>query len=115
MAEVDLHCIDDLSPYGTLVSGRDAVGQALARRLQTPVGGLLSDAEYGYDLTQLIHRPLGGRDLLEAQAAVEAQALEDVRVAEASAVLSQEDGRVAVTVTLTLVDGAVTDVEVVVP
>lgn len=70
----------DLDPLGGTVSGRRAVGQAIARRLVTPRGGLLDDESYGYDLRQLVGEALRPGDLATVQAEIADQCRMDERV-----------------------------------
>jgi hypothetical protein len=46
-----LSCIFDLDSMGATVSGLTALSQALVRRITTPRGRLLTDPNYGYDVT----------------------------------------------------------------
>jgi hypothetical protein len=52
MAELgsDLGGVLDVDPALSVVSGRKALAQAVARRCSTPNGQLLWDVSYGYDL-----------------------------------------------------------------
>jgi phage baseplate assembly protein W len=70
----------DLDPLGGVVSGRRAVGQAIARRLVTPRGGLLDDESYGYDLRQLVGEALRPGDLATVEAEIADQCRADERV-----------------------------------
>jgi hypothetical protein len=47
---VDLAALPDLDPSFPLVAGLANLGQALARRLETPRGGLFYDPNYGTDV-----------------------------------------------------------------
>jgi hypothetical protein len=83
----DVFCIDDIDPAFAVVSGSTAVAQAIARRFDTPRGGLHYDGEYGYDLVEWMNREITDADTFRIGLAVEAEALKDERVlaAEASA------------------------------
>ena len=70
----------DLDPLGGTVTGRRAVGQAIARRLVTPRGGLLDDESYGYDLRQLVGEALRPGDLATVEAEIADQCRADERV-----------------------------------
>jgi hypothetical protein len=59
-----------------------AVVEAILRRLQTPRGGLWYDRDYGADVRQFLN---GSRSKFAVAAVVEAEALKDERVEEASA------------------------------
>lgn len=103
----DVSCTTGLDPYFSLVSGPEAVAQALARRLQTPLGGLLTDPTYGFDLRGLLNSGLTGADILAAQTGIEEQCLYDERVdsVEVSVSLNSLTGVCTVSVVPTLVEG----------
>ena len=92
----------DLDPLGGTVSGRRAVGQAIARRLVTPRGGLLDDESYGYDLRQLVGDSLGPGDLATAQAEIADQCRADERVDDAAVTVTQSGAAVRVEIILAL-------------
>ena len=92
----------DLDPLGTLVTGARALGQALARRLVTPRGGLLDDPSYGYDLRQLVGEALRPGDLATVQAEVADQCRADERVDDAAVSVKQSAGAVRVEIILAL-------------
>lgn len=58
------------------------LGQALARRLETPSGGLPYDPEYGYDVRALLGDGLNARSLPAVSALVAAELAKDERVAD---------------------------------
>lgn len=101
----DVDCVQDLDPYFSLVSGTEGVAQAIARRLQTPQGGLITDPSYGYDLRSLINVGLTAADVLAAQDAIEYQCLLDQRVDAVEVSIDVEDGVATVTVDPVLVEG----------
>lgn len=101
----DWDCVTDINPYGTTVSGPECVAQAIARRLQTPEGGLLDDPSYGYDLRALINTSLSDAEVLSVRTAVEAQCLQDERVDSAEVEVSLTDEVLTITVYPTLVGG----------
>ena len=92
----------DLDPLGGTVSGRRAVGQAIARRLVTPRGGLLDDPSYGYDLRQLVGEALRPGDLATVQAEVADQCRADERVDDAAVTVTQSGAAVRVEIILAL-------------
>lgn len=73
----------DIDPYFIEVSGVDALGQALGRRLVTPRGSLEGDPAYGYDLRT--HLNDDSPDVGTIGAEVAAELLKDERVARARA------------------------------
>jgi phage baseplate assembly protein W len=79
----------DLDPMGGVVSGRRALGQAIARRLSTPRGSLLDDATYGYDLRSLVGEALRPGDLAAVSAEIVDQCRADERVDDAAVTVTQ--------------------------
>lgn len=76
----DLSCIDDLTDAMLETSGRILLGQAIARRLITPRGGLIDDPNYGFDVRDYLNDDIGPGDLARLQAGVNAEAVKDERV-----------------------------------
>lgn len=76
----DLSCVSDLTAAMTEVTGRTALAEALARRLQTPRGGLIDDPNYGYDVTGEIDDDLTTRDIARIASQVDAECAKDERV-----------------------------------
>ena len=103
---VDVYALTDIDPYFRLVSGQEAVAQAIARRLQTPAGGMLGDPAYGYDLRGLVNTAKSLAELEEIRANVEAQCLLDLRVDIADVSLNLLDSGVCeIRIDLTLAGG----------
>lgn len=82
----DLSCVSDLTPSMLVVSGRRLVAEAIARRLQTPKGGLLDDSNYGYDVTALLNADVAQGDLGRIAAGITAECQKDQRVLSAKVV-----------------------------
>lgn len=78
----DFACAFDLDPQMSEVSGRRALIECIARRLQTPHGGLWYDDDYGYDVRQFLSAPVIASGELASN--VEAEAEKDERVSSAS-------------------------------
>lgn len=95
----DLSGILDLSPDLRTVNGREALIEALARRLTTPRGGLWYDPSYGHDVRQYVNAPDPQPGLIESQ--VSAECLKDERVldAEVTVLSLGEDLRISVEIT----------------
>lgn len=104
----DVSCTTGLDPTFALVSGTTVVAQALARRLQTPPGGLIDDPNYGFDLRSWVNAPLGARERFEASSRIEAECLKDERVESAEVTVTQNDaaGSLTVGINVELADGA---------
>jgi hypothetical protein len=87
----DINCVSGLDPLFTLVTGRTALAQAIARRLQTPRGTLAwigDTADYGYDVRQHLGDDLTPRLQSLIASRVEAEALADERVRAATATVT---------------------------
>ena len=96
----DISCLQDLDPYFALVSGPEAVAQALARRLLTPSGGLLTDPSYGYDLRALVLTDLSEEERLSAENEISAQAIQDERISDAVVQISLNSSTGVLTVSV---------------
>lgn len=99
----DLSCVDDLDDGMTEVSGRLCLGQAIARRLITPRGGLIDDENYGFNVTGYLNDDVDAATLALIQAGVEGEAVKDERVISATATVTFLNG--ALTIVLALTDG----------
>lgn len=97
----DINGTSDLDPACGTVSGTAALGQALARRLETPRGALWYDADYGTDVRGRLNDALRGGSALHAlQADIEAECEKDKRVRRASATLIFTASSSALSVTI---------------
>lgn len=103
----DVSCSTYLDPYFALVSGPEGVAQAIARRLQTPLGGLLTDPTYGFDLRALLNSGLTQAATLAIQTGIEAQCLYDERVDSVEVQVEMDDatGVCTIEVSPVLVEG----------
>jgi phage baseplate assembly protein W len=115
----DLSCVTDLDPTGAVVSGRRLLAEAIARRLQTPRGGLIDDPDYGYDVTDFLNDDLSPRDLALMATNINAECAKDQRILSANSTVTLAAGGVLmISVGLTDLDGpfdlvlAVSDVTV---
>ena len=75
---VDFSCIDDIDASLSLVDGRTCLGQAVARRITTPRGGLFYDSDYGIDIRDFIKQT--GFSETQAARIIESEILKDERV-----------------------------------
>lgn len=101
----DLACVSDLSPTMATVSGRRALAEAIARRLQTPRGRLLRYPDYGFDLAGEINGDVDATQIASIKDGVEAECLKDERVLAASAVVTYTGDTLTVVITLTDAQG----------
>jgi len=81
----DVHCITDLDPSFRLVSGQQAVGQAVARRLITERGTLIDEPNYGTDLRKYLGEPKSDAVLTRCNSDAEREAAQDERVQSVTA------------------------------
>ena len=97
----DLSCITDLTSDAAEVSGVTCWLQALTRRLQTPIGTLIDDPDYGYDILDQLDAEIALSDLDGIGADVDSEFLKDERTLSSSTnvVSSVQNG--AVTLRLT--------------
>lgn len=90
MADVDLGtdfaCVEDLDFNLSTVTGRLGVAHSVARRLDTPRGGLWYDEDYGYAIRQHLNAP--AQQASSIAASVEDEAQKDERVLAAKATVS---------------------------
>lgn len=73
-------CVSDMTIPAIVVSGNRVVAEAIARRLQTPRGGLLDDPTYGFDVTDFVNDDLTAGDFARLNAGIQAECLKDQRV-----------------------------------
>lgn len=100
----DMAGVADMSASDAVSSGRQCLGENLARRLETPKGALIDDPNYGFDVTARLGDDVSAADVLEIQNGCEAEFLKDERVLAAAVTvqfvgLSQIAAAVAGTVT----------------
>jgi phage baseplate assembly protein W len=81
----DISCYPDLDAAETLVSGRTALAQAIARRLTTGRGSLFYDGNYGTDLRSYLSEGFTSDGPGRVRAAIEAECRKDERVSGVTA------------------------------
>ena len=101
----DFSLVDDLDTTLGVVSGKRVVAEAIARRLITPTGRLIGDANYGYDLNQWCGADVGPRDIDEIQASCAQEAEKDERVRSASCTATLASEVLTVTLAAVLIGG----------
>lgn len=89
----DFSCYPDMSPTLKVVSGERCLAEHLASRLETPLGGLFYDPNYGTDLRAFVNQ--SGVTSYRIASAVESECAKDERVE-------------SVTVDVTIADTAIT-------
>lgn len=88
-----------------MVTGRVCLAQALVRRLTTPRGRLIDDANYGFDLRSYLDDDLGVGDLARVRAGIDAECLKDERVSAASSTVQMAGGVMIIAIVITDGDG----------
>jgi hypothetical protein len=99
--------IFDLASNSAIVSGRQCLAEAIARRLVTTRGTLIDDPDYGFDLRGYVNDDIDARGLALIGAGVEAECLKDERVIAATAAVSLVAGVLVVAVSITDAKGPV--------
>ncbi len=111
----DLSCVTDVTERMSEVDPAKptAVGQAVVRRYITPRGGLIDDANYGFDLRGYVNHGTTQETITQLSGQIRAEAVKDERVEDAVAELSFDTRMMSVALTLTLSDPAATPYEMV--
>lgn len=73
-------CLTDLTMPSVMATGFRVVAEAIARRWQTPRGGLLDDPNYGYNLLDFISDDIDKGTLAQIAQLAGAEAEKDERV-----------------------------------
>lgn len=94
----DISTFPDLDRAMRLRSGRVVLAEALARRLETPRGGLFYDADYGLDVRAMLNDAMTENGLAAIEDAILSEILKDDRVenAEVAATFSMEEESLSV-------------------
>jgi hypothetical protein len=97
----DISTFPDLDPRFRLISGPQVVVEALARRLTTSRGSLISDPAYGWDVRQLLNAERDRRSDARAIASMKAQVEADERVLSARVTMTPAGDALSITVRFT--------------
>lgn len=100
----DLSCVEDLDDEMTEIDGRMVLGQAIARRLITPRGGLIDDPNYGTDVRGYLNDDVDNATIQRLASEIAAEAIKDEQVLSATATVSVLAG--VMTVAVAVVDAA---------
>jgi phage baseplate assembly protein W len=98
-------CVTDVTMPSVMVSGNTAVAQALIHRWITPAGRLLSDPNFGYDLTDYINASLTPAEVSKIAGRAAAEAQKDERVIRASVTLTFSIGTLMLQATILTANG----------
>ena len=96
----DVSTFPDLDPTFTIISGQHVVGEACARRLYCPHGGLLYDSDYGMDVRLLLNAGFTQQQAYVFKTALESECEKAERVVSASAVLAYVNATNTMTATI---------------
>jgi hypothetical protein len=99
----DIRALDDLPPQMNLQSGLPNLGEAIARRLQTPRGGLFYAPNYGTDVRSWLNEAMTDDDIFRAKVSIEAECEKDERVLAADATLALNQPSQTLTISLELI------------
>jgi hypothetical protein len=104
----DLSCVTDVTADAAEVDpmSRQAVAEAITRRLTTPRGGLIDDPDYGFDVRTFCNRGTTPTELRAIGDQCRTEALKDDRVNDATITADYDDAarRLRVSVMLDCVD-----------
>jgi phage baseplate assembly protein W len=95
----------DLDPTFALISGPRVVAEAIARRLQTPRGGLVRNPDYGTDLRQWVNASLTSARRAALQNAIAGEAGADPRVDTVEVEFVESEGELRVSISGTCAAG----------
>ncbi len=104
---VDIDCILDVGKSLALARGLRNLGNALARRLVTPRGGLFYDPNYGLDVRAFLNAAFTAQQLAQVQADITAEVSKDERVEDpqVTVVSNVQTGSMAITIVCELAEG----------
>lgn len=104
----ELSCVTDFSYEQREVSGPAVVVESIARRLTTPRGMLIDDADYGTDLRDYLGLEYTGRIQARLIGEVKAECLKDERVKAVNVVIlsfSTAGRSISLRIEIVLADG----------
>lgn len=88
---VDLMAGDDLDANHRLVSGTQLLALDLYRRITTPRGRLIDDADYGIDVRSMLQKPMTVAEEATVPSRIRAEIVKDERVAAADVTVTRTD------------------------
>jgi hypothetical protein len=98
----DFSGVEDIDFSLSIVTGRVALAQSLARRLRTRTGLLLDDPSYGDDMRQLVGSTIGDDEIIQR---VTAQCLADERVEDVEVIVLRTGNTIDLTIIIDDGDG----------
>lgn len=97
----DLSCVTDLTSDCAEVSGQRCWLENLARRLQTTLGSLIDDPDYGFDVADLLDDEILPSQLANIAGQVDGEFLKDERTLQSSTVVTMQQSGAAIALTIT--------------
>lgn len=97
----DVSTFPDLDPQFRLITGQRVVAEAVARRWLSPRGSVSYDETYGEDVRAYLNARVDGPRLRALEAALQAQAVADERVRDATVTLSTSGSAAALRLQIT--------------
>lgn len=99
----DISLLFDMDPMGMLVTGRTLLTQALIRRISTPRGRLLSNANYGYDVVGEVNDDIDPTSVPTIASNMDQEFMKDERVVSSTTTATLTNG--VLYTSTTIVDG----------
>ena len=97
--------VTDITTPSVLVTGNVAIAQMLLKRFTTPRGRLLTDPNFGLDLTQYLSKTLSAAQLSSLVKQCNAEATKDERVTSAAVALTFLSGALTISGTVQTANG----------
>jgi hypothetical protein len=107
MAELgsDFAAVEDVDANLTVVSGRVAFAQAIARRLLAPAGSLFYDPDYGFGLSGYLNAIIVGTTG-QIESGIERECFKDERTKDVTAEVTFDESAKALAARVDLTDAA---------
>lgn len=102
---MDIACTDGCDELFSETSGVAELGQAVYRRLTTPRGRLIDDADYGFDVRELLHAGLTPDYQSRISSIIRAEVLKDERVVSCDVTSTYTDAVLVVSMSCGTADG----------
>lgn len=104
---VDISSLPDLDGGFALAGGYRALGQALARRLETERGSLFYDLDYGTDVRDRLNDSVNPAELAALQGDIDTECEKEERVLSASATVNFDasTGKASIPIQITTAQG----------
>lgn len=97
----DIDCILDVGKNLAIASGLRNIGNAIARRLVTPRGGLFYDPNYGLDVRNFVNAGFTPQQLAQVQGDITAEVAKDERIENPVVTVLQNLATATMSITIT--------------